>query len=72
MYHRQQNKWYPQRRQIVSKTAVKYSTLKLNLTAVTNLTYVASKWASKHLWGSIYFAGDTLYVKKPFSNLKRT
>ena len=24
---------------------------------------VASKWASKHLWGIIYFAGDETFIK---------
>ena len=28
---------------------------------------VASKWASKHLWGNIYFAGDGTFHCFPFS-----
>ena len=44
MYHRRQNKCHPQRCQIVSKTAVKCSTLQWNLTAVTNLTFVILRW----------------------------
>ena len=38
--HRQQNKCFPQKCQIVRKTAVNCSTLQWNLTAVTNLTFV--------------------------------
>ena len=62
LYHRQQNKWYPQRCQIVTKTAVNCSTLRWKLTAITNLTYSLRPKSSvplKHLWGTIYFAGDS-------------
>ena len=65
MYHRQQNKWYPQRCTIVQKTAeMKFGRSKqvdLYYGQVNSLPIklsVGSKWASKHLWGTIYSAGD--------------
>ena len=54
MYHRQQNKWYLQRCQIVRKTAVNRSTLQWNLTYL--LSSVASKWTGKYLWGYHLFS----------------
>ena len=46
MHHQQQNKWYPQRCLLAHNNMLKSS--------------VASKWASKHLWGGIiYYASPT-------------
>ena len=69
MFHRQQNKWYPQRCQ-ENCSQLQHSVIKFDRSNKFDFCYygqvnslrlklsVASKWASKHLWGTIYFAGD--------------
>ena len=71
MYHQQQNKWYP--KGVYLLISILYSILAVaNLLAHYNTTIsyyvqvnslrlksnVASKWESKHLWSTIYFAVD--------------
>ena len=51
MYHQQQNKWYPPKRFL-------HAYLEATLYFSRSESSVASKWASKQLWGNIYFAVD--------------
>ena len=67
-YHRQQNKCYSQRCPIFKE--IQHSVMKFDRSNKFDLCYygqvnslwlkssVASKWASKLLWGNIYFAGN--------------
>ena len=75
MYHRQQNKCYPEKCEIVRKTAVncKHAVMKFDRSNKFDLCYygqvnslwlkssVAWKWAKNTCGGNIYFAGDGTY-----------
>ena len=78
LYHQQQNKCYPKGvylpiSKLLSILVVAKNLLAHNNTTVSNYVQVnslrlksnvISKWASKHLWGTIYFAGDSTQLTR--------
>ena len=78
MYHRQQNKCYPQRCQIIRKTARKFDCCNKfdcyygQVNSLWLISSVASKWANIELnvtfGGNIYFAGDDICLHQSVFN----
>ena len=75
MYYRQQNRWYPAKGVKVITFIAAMNVMKFDRSNKFVLWYYGqvnslrlksnldSKWASKHLWGNIYFAGNGSYIK---------
>ena len=81
-YHQQQNKWFPQRCLLAHFEATldfsrseftcpythNHKLLWTSIFATAKIECGQVKWTSKHLWGTIYFAGDSTYNNKKSTN----